>query len=376
MDNGCDFASLMEFIYYAPVTPQPMDTSTSDNETVRIEREPSFAGQTDQLEQEYDLTKYLVKGITTSDEDNTFNYNSRDFEMLHIDNLQSHETENFNTVKKDFFAKSENYSLKPELFIKEKEKVGLEKYNPEKYDKNYLDYLFPPAFTEKEGFERYNPEKYEKNYINLEKVGIERYNPEKYERNPSPQLNFLDTFDTSVNEAPSFDEDINNIINFPFDEKCGGINFDTIISLPQELTFISNPKGESKPGHRKKRTHKSDDKPEVTEWACELCLKKFSKKDSYKHHVLRHQEKLQCEICGHSCPTETELKIHHSRNHIPKEAATIFRCDNCIYTTTTKATLNAHIARIHKAKKYSCDQCLKPFALKSDLKTHLKFHNK
>jgi len=252
MDNGCDFASLMEFIYYAPVTPQPMDTSTSDNETVRIEREPSFAGQTDQLEQEYDLTKYLVKGITTSDEDNTFNYNSRDFEMLHIDNLQSHETENFNTVKKDFFAKSENYSLKPELFIKEKEKVGLEKYNPEKYDKNYLDYLFPPAFTEKEGFERYNPEKYEKNYINLEKVGIERYNPEKYERNPSPQLNFLDTFDTSVNEAPSFDEDINNIINFPFDEKCGGINFDTIISLPQELTFISNPKGESKPGHRKK----------------------------------------------------------------------------------------------------------------------------
>jgi len=92
--------------------------------------------------------------------------------------------------------------------------------------------------------------------------------------------------------------------------------------------------------------------------------------------VLRHQEKLQCELCGHSCPTETELKIHRTRNHVPKEVATIFHCDQCLYTATTKATLNAHIARLHKEKKYSCEQCQKAFALKSDLKTHLKFHSK
>jgi len=254
-----------------------MDTSTTDNENVRVERETSFAGhglQTEQLEQ-YDLTKYLVKGI--AEEGNTFNYNSRDFEMLQ-DNITHEPQENFQPTKKDTLFKPDNYFIKPEFNLKEKDKVGLERYNPEKYDKNYMDYLFPPALNEKEGFERFNPDKYEKNYV--EKHGIEKFNPEKYEKQPSPpQHNCLDPLDASVNEAPSFfDDDINNIITFPFDEKCGGINFDTIISLPQELTYISNPKGESKPGHRKKRTHKSDDLPEVTEWTCELCLKKFTKK--------------------------------------------------------------------------------------------------
>jgi len=116
-------------------------------------------------------------------------------------------------------------------------------------------------------------------------------------------------------------------------------------------------------------------KQPTSEWTCETCFKTYTKIDSYKHHIIRHQKSnFLCSLCDHQFPTETELKTHHARNHVPKDQATVYQCSDCIYTATSKATLNAHISRTHKEKKYFCDFCPKGFALKSDLTTHLKFH--
>ena len=78
----------------------------------------------------------------------------------------------------------------------------------------------------------------------------------------------------------------------------------------------------------------------------------------------------QCNACQKSFKTETESKNHFLRKH---SGTANFKCiyKNCPAKYSTKASLNLHVTRNHREKRYQCFECLEKFALPGDLNQHL-----
>lgn len=77
----------------------------------------------------------------------------------------------------------------------------------------------------------------------------------------------------------------------------------------------------------------------------------------------------KCDICGHCASAKSNLK-NHMITHIREKT---FACSDCPKKFSTMMYLQNH-QKLHRAKEYKCELCLKTFWHKDSLNYHLKTH--
>ncbi|XP_055910435.1 zinc finger protein 546-like [Eupeodes corollae] len=109
---------------------------------------------------------------------------------------------------------------------------------------------------------------------------------------------------------------------------------------------------------------------------CKICGK-FLKQMSMKHHLKRCQQEEKLHLCS-SCPksfaVRSDLK-NHMRTH-DKERERRFVCSECGKGFFEKQSLKVHIARHMGDKEYHCSICPKQFTTKKSLDVHVFTHNR
>ncbi|XP_047667883.1 zinc finger protein 32-like isoform X1 [Tachysurus fulvidraco] len=119
--------------------------------------------------------------------------------------------------------------------------------------------------------------------------------------------------------------------------------------------------GKKNPEYRKKR------------YACDLCDKMYSRRDTLFQHKRRHtqtqaQEPYPCAICQRIFYNKGCLRAHLMRHSDDRP----YTCSECGHSFKRAGTLRKHM-RIHTGEKpYSCSFCGKKFPYKYCLDTHMK----
>ena len=108
---------------------------------------------------------------------------------------------------------------------------------------------------------------------------------------------------------------------------------------------------------------------------CDVCLKKFSFKSGLNIHYRTHtgEKPFACETCDKKIAKKSNLIVHQATHSEVKS----FKCSICPEERffKTKDGLNHHMV-YHYEPKFSCSQCEYKSHTKSNLKHHIKTHNK
>ncbi|KYM97645.1 Zinc finger protein 26 [Cyphomyrmex costatus] len=121
---------------------------------------------------------------------------------------------------------------------------------------------------------------------------------------------------------------------------------------------------------------------EGKKYLCEMCPKKFYRREHLKIHVAKHNmiKPYKCTRCSKRFIKEEQLN-----NHLPKHDRTFkknkeadsskrFLCEICSKSFTQSTTLIAHL-RAHKGiKPFVCEVCSRPFTTNAYLKMHMRTH--
>ena len=113
--------------------------------------------------------------------------------------------------------------------------------------------------------------------------------------------------------------------------------------------------------HHKKSVHDR-------KFQCDACPKTYPHPYALKEHKLFVHEglRLTCDLCDFQ-GTKESLKHHKNSVHEQK-----FKCDQCEYNGTRLNYLRDHIESKHMGIRHDCHQCDATFAIKGNLKTHIK----
>ncbi|KRT86781.1 zinc-finger associated domain containing protein [Oryctes borbonicus] len=103
---------------------------------------------------------------------------------------------------------------------------------------------------------------------------------------------------------------------------------------------------------------------------CHICNKQLRSLKRFKEHVLSHEMRFMCEICGKSYSGPSALKIHKS-THITEKT---IPCLTCGKLFTSIMRLRAHLKWHKPDKPYKCDYCNKAFATSMARKRHTTMH--
>ncbi|XP_012284886.1 zinc finger protein 91 [Orussus abietinus] len=121
---------------------------------------------------------------------------------------------------------------------------------------------------------------------------------------------------------------------------------------------------------------------EGKKYLCDICPKKFYRREHLKIHVAKHNmiKPYKCNRC-----TKRFIKEEQLTNHLSKHDRTFkknketdsskrFLCEICSKSFTQSTTLIAHL-RAHKGiKPYVCEVCSRPFTTNAYLKMHMRTH--
>jgi len=128
-------------------------------------------------------------------------------------------------------------------------------------------------------------------------------------------------------------------------------------------------------GHKKMHIIKS---------TCEFCSAEFtSSANLYNHQVNKHFDQLnltehpfKCVKCDKVYSKRQYLK-DHQKVHEDDTHPVQYECQICGRNYTSKSTLRAHIAHVHKRNKtYKCKVCDKTFGNRNTLSAHMAKHRK
>ncbi|EZA53472.1 hypothetical protein X777_06553 [Ooceraea biroi] len=153
------------------------------------------------------------------------------------------------------------------------------------------------------------------------------------------------------------------------------------------------------------KLHQPDYVPPQRKHHCELCNKRFSRKQVLLVHMRTHgnvgpQNEYVCPMCGKSVSSKTYLAVHlrkhtgekphvcdicgkgfisqnylsvHRRTHTGEKP---HQCTHCNKRFTQRTTLVVHLRGHTGDRPYPCTCCHKSFASKTMLNSHLKTHAK
>ncbi|XP_037079187.1 oocyte zinc finger protein XlCOF7.1-like [Pollicipes pollicipes] len=117
------------------------------------------------------------------------------------------------------------------------------------------------------------------------------------------------------------------------------------------------------------RTH-TGEKP----YFCPDCERTFTSKQVRDIHIrtFHRQNPYACKRCNRRCESKASF-IRHMRSHA---GVTPFECTVCCKKMTTEYSLKMHIRAIHDRKlPFKCDVCQKAFPYKSSLTLHMNTHS-
>ena len=105
---------------------------------------------------------------------------------------------------------------------------------------------------------------------------------------------------------------------------------------------------------------------------CDQCDYKASNQAILRQHILRMHELgkygHECQLCDKEFSRTNNLKRHIEQVHMSVKR---FKCDQCQFETSAKATIKQHKSSKHEGITYKCDQCDKKFYDKKLLKHHI-----
>lgn len=108
-------------------------------------------------------------------------------------------------------------------------------------------------------------------------------------------------------------------------------------------------------------------------FSCEVCSRTFSRERDLIKHVTIHEKDtdFKCPECEETFQLRKQLLLHISRRHPEEEK--IHQCKICLKIFSRDDTLKCHMKR-HEGTAYQCDICDKIFDRKSNLKVHKLTH--
>ena len=108
---------------------------------------------------------------------------------------------------------------------------------------------------------------------------------------------------------------------------------------------------------------------------CEMCSRKFAKKNALANHVKVHVKikDFQCKNCSKSFSKERDMKIHHTMVHLLTKPSSPNICHECKTSFKKRQQMEWHINKVHlNYKPYKCNLCKKSFLRKAELNRHMK----
>lgn len=115
---------------------------------------------------------------------------------------------------------------------------------------------------------------------------------------------------------------------------------------------------------RHKQTHRSLDSHSAKK--CPHCDKVYVSMPALSMHILTHELKHKCDICGKAFSRPWLLQGHR-RSHTGEKP---FGCAHCGKAFADRSNLRAHMQTHSAFKHFKCKRCEKSFALKSYLNKH------
>ena len=105
---------------------------------------------------------------------------------------------------------------------------------------------------------------------------------------------------------------------------------------------------------------------------CQVCGKKFARKDSLQRHQQMHDGyRFKCEICGHKFVDNISLQQHIQTKHENFR----YKCDECDKEFETRRGLKLHKDQHNGVFRFFCNICSQGFNYTCHYRSHMNKHN-